>query len=308
MNPEVSVIICTHQPKLHYFERVLESLRLQTLPPECWELLIIDNASAPPLPASLAPAWHPAAQIIAEPQPGLGSARVCGMAHSTAPLLIFVDDDNVLDPDYLEVAVRIARDWPMLGVWGGQQIAEFETPPPKWAEPYLGYLALRTLDEDVWSRIPFDKRTLPFGAGMCVRRCVADKYREITGANGSQRLTLDRQGNHLYGAVDLDISLTARDSGLGSGLFQDLKLLHLISAGRLTESYFLRLLEDLAYSQEWMEHLRGFPRKTEDRSDLLFRRYKLLRTEARARRFAQAAEQGAALARREILAIEGTLP
>ncbi len=305
MNPAISVIICTHNPRAAYLDRVLEGLRCQTFPLERWELLLIDNASAPSLPASLAPAWHPAARVIAEPTPGLGSARVCGMAHAVAPLLVFVDDDNVLEPDYLETAARIAEEWPRLGVWGGQSIGEFEAPPPAWAEPYLGYLALRTLDEDTWSKIPFDKQTFPFGAGMCVRRNVAERYREIAGAQGGQRLALDRKGAHLYGAVDLDISLTARDAGLGSGLFTGLRLVHLIPAARLTEDYFLRLLEDLAYSQTWMEHIRGFPKKTECRSEFLFRRYKLLRTDARSRRLALAGERGVATAEREIRAAAG---
>jgi glycosyltransferase involved in cell wall biosynthesis len=41
----VSVIICTHNPRPHYLSRVPAALRSQTLPMEQWELLVIDNAS-----------------------------------------------------------------------------------------------------------------------------------------------------------------------------------------------------------------------------------------------------------------------
>ena len=40
--------------------------------------------------------------------------------------IVYVDDDNLLAPDYLAEVVRIAREWPELGAWGGHIEAEFE--------------------------------------------------------------------------------------------------------------------------------------------------------------------------------------
>jgi glycosyltransferase involved in cell wall biosynthesis len=45
----VSVILCTHNPRPDYLDRVLASLRGQTLPAEQWEFLLVDNASRQPL-------------------------------------------------------------------------------------------------------------------------------------------------------------------------------------------------------------------------------------------------------------------
>ena len=42
---ELSVIICTHNPRLDYLGRVLDALREQTLGKEQWELVVVDNAS-----------------------------------------------------------------------------------------------------------------------------------------------------------------------------------------------------------------------------------------------------------------------
>jgi len=42
---KVSVIVCTHNPRLEYLSRTLEALREQMLPKGEWELLVIDNAS-----------------------------------------------------------------------------------------------------------------------------------------------------------------------------------------------------------------------------------------------------------------------
>ncbi|MGA2852681.1 MAG: glycosyltransferase, partial [Verrucomicrobiota bacterium] len=46
---EISIIICTHNPREDYLRRVLEALRAQTLPARDWELLLVDNASEKPL-------------------------------------------------------------------------------------------------------------------------------------------------------------------------------------------------------------------------------------------------------------------
>lgn len=304
---EASVIICTHSPRPAYFARVMDGLGAQTIPPERWELLVIDNASDPALPPGMMPAWHPRARLIVESQLGLGRARLRAIREAAAPILIFVDDDNVLAANYLELALQIGRDWPILGAWGGQAIGEFETPLPGWAEPYIGYLGLRVFEEDVWSNVRFDKRTLPIGAGMCIRREVGEKFAEIAAASHPRRLGFDRSGSNLFGANDTDLGLTVGDLGLGSGAFRELKLTHLIPSVRLTEPYFLRLLEDLAYSQTWVEFFRGFPERIKCRSDRLLRSYQLFWAEPRSRRFTLAEIRGVEKAQREIAAHRASL-
>ena len=42
---DISVIVCTHNPRTDYFRRVLNALDAQTLPKNNWELLVVDNAS-----------------------------------------------------------------------------------------------------------------------------------------------------------------------------------------------------------------------------------------------------------------------
>src|SRR5689334_750738 len=98
--PAASVIICTHNPRPDYFDRVLDALRSQTLPPEAWELLVIDNASQVPLSRSLDISWHPAARHILERELGVAYARRRGIKEASSELIVFVDDDNVLDKQY----------------------------------------------------------------------------------------------------------------------------------------------------------------------------------------------------------------
>ena len=118
---QATVVICTHNPRPHYLSRVLYALRAQTLPPEEWELLLIDNASNNPLTAGKYDlSWHPCARHVREEELGLAWARLRGMHEAAANLLVFVDDDNVLDVNYLREAIRNrarVADAGRLGQW-----------------------------------------------------------------------------------------------------------------------------------------------------------------------------------------------
>src|ERR1700758_1202661 len=105
--PELSIVICTHNPRLEYLSRTLEALRVQTLPVAEWELLLIDNASRSPVAASVNLTWHPNGRHVKEEVLGLTPARLRGIQETQGQLLVFVDDDSVLEPSYLEIAMRI---------------------------------------------------------------------------------------------------------------------------------------------------------------------------------------------------------
>jgi hypothetical protein len=48
----VSVIICTHNPRMDYLARALAALKEQTLPKELWELLLASMLAFQPWPLS----------------------------------------------------------------------------------------------------------------------------------------------------------------------------------------------------------------------------------------------------------------
>ncbi|HWN11858.1 MAG TPA: glycosyltransferase [Pyrinomonadaceae bacterium] len=247
MSAQLSVITCSHNPRSEYLEQVVNALRTQTLPADRWEYLLIDNASAEPLNSRVDISWHPNARHIREPQLGLTHARLRGISESTGEVLVFVDDDNVLDPDFLEQALKISEEWPRLGTWAGQTRPGFEAPPPDWTRRYWGRLVIREFDSDRWSNGPSDADAMPCGAGMCVRRSVADYYLELH-KSGKRSVMMDRAGSSLISGGDSDMAICACDLGMGMGMFASLKLTHLIPPDRLTEDYLVRLVEGLAYS------------------------------------------------------------
>jgi hypothetical protein len=255
---KVDVIICTHNARRDYFERCLAALRAQTLPANRWSLLIVDNVSDRPVAASIDVSWHPYARIVREPTLGLTPARLRGIRESAADILVFVDDDNVLAPDYLLSAMTIAEKHPYLGAWSGQCLPEFDVPPPDWTRLYWGTLCIREFDRDVWSNLPLLPATMPCGAGLCVRREVAVDYLSLYDC-GARSIILDRMGSSLVSSGDNDLAACACDRGLGVGLFCLLKLVHLIPPQRLTEDYLCRLVEGIEYSSAILLAERGIP-------------------------------------------------
>jgi glycosyltransferase involved in cell wall biosynthesis len=252
----LSAIVCTHNPRPDYLLRCLTALEAQTLPKEKWELIVVDNASAPERVPRPDLSWHPRGRLVQEEKLGLTPARMRGIRETTGELLVFVDDDNVLDVDFLETTLRTAEEKPFLGSWSGQSRPGFEEIPPKWTRRYWGSLVIREFDTDVWSNLPRLPNTMPCGAGLCVRRSVARHYLQLH-ESGKRSFQFDRAGGSLLSGGDNDLAGCACDIGLGVGLIASLKLTHLISPERLTVDYLARLAEGIHYSSTLLDSWYG---------------------------------------------------
>jgi glycosyltransferase involved in cell wall biosynthesis len=250
----LSVIICTHNPNMLLLDRVLNALRNQTLALTSWNLVIVDNSSETPVEEFLKIEWHPSARIVREDKLGLTNARIRGIQETSEEFLIFVDDDNILASDYLETTQRIGLANPALGAWGGSTIGEFESKPPGWF--HVSILGIREIKEDKWSRSTVDLSDCPIGAGITIRREVADAFVRNCHTE-SIRMMLGRTGKSLMGCEDFDLAFTACDLGLERGVFKDLRLVHFIPRQRLTEEYFIRMKEGLACSMVLLSAIRN---------------------------------------------------
>jgi len=266
---------------------------------------VIDNQSSEPLAGRVDLTWHPAARVIREETLGLTPARCRGISESLARILVFVDDDNVLEPNYLEESLAIAHVFPMIGAWGGNIIPEFEVAPAEELKPYLGMLALRNYDSNLWSNDPGHWQAQPCGAGLCAKREVVGRYvEELTG--NRLRLQLGRRGESLASCEDSDIVLTATSIGLGFGIFTTLKLTHLIPARRVEQAYLLKLAEALAESGGLLNYARGSSELCSEThpKDWLRHLYHLICLPSLPRRFYSARRRGLKRARKQLAHID----
>ena len=256
---DLSVIIPTHCPHPGRLRRTLAALHRQTLPADRWETVIVDNASSPALNAGDLAAVAPAnLRLVSEPVLGLTRARRAGFSSARADLVILVDDDNVLAPDYLAQVLALFGANPRIGALGGRSLPEFEVAPPGWVREFDGLIACRDLGSH--SLVSHGLRPAgaarneypdfaPIGAGMALRR---DAIQSWLAESASGQLT-DRRGRELSSGGDNDLVLHLLRAGWDVGYFPELSLTHLIPAGRLEPSYLCRLNRGIQKS--WMQVL-----------------------------------------------------
>lgn len=256
---DLSVIIPTHRPHPGRLRRTLAALARQTLPAARWECVLVDNASVPPVdPAEWSTVGPAGLRVVVERRLGLTAARRAGVAATTAPIIVMVDDDNELAPDYLERVLAHFAAQPRVGALGGRSRPEFETPPADWKREFDDLIACRDLGPNLivadgtpapgsGLRLAYP-RCAPIGAGLAVRREALAPWLADTG----YRLT-DRRGSDLSSSGDNDIILHLLGAGWQVAYCPDLSLTHLIPAGRLEVDYLGRLNRGIQRS--WMQVL-----------------------------------------------------
>lgn len=256
---KLSVIIPSHNSRADFLARVLNGLRAQRLAYSAWELLVIDNASREPLISRLDLSGFPNARLlrveVPEAEASLVGARCRGINGSTGDVLVFVDDDNVLAPDYLQHCAAIAVAWPRLGAWGGNIVLEYEDPANRLPAALEPLLCCRKVTEPLWSNVKDHHASTPWGAGLCVRREVALAYLRRLECEPDRR-GLDPVGRQMRFGGDTDLVYTGLLLGYGKGVFPELLLTHLIPSKRCDLAYQERALEAHGYSSvlhQWLD-------------------------------------------------------
>jgi glycosyltransferase involved in cell wall biosynthesis len=182
----VSVVLCTwnHARSL---ARTLTSLA-ELAPPGCaWELVVVDNGATDDTAAVLHD-WRGRLPLRVEREPrlGLAYARNTGMAKASGELVVFTDDDVLVDRAWLAVYVDAARRHPEADYFGGHVEACFEASPPAWLR--ANQTALRPMLCTVTVREPraIGATEQPLGPNMAFRRRVlgATRFDERLGRRG----------------------------------------------------------------------------------------------------------------------------
>lgn len=102
MTAQVSVIIPVYNDPTG-IDICLAALSSQTYPSDYYEVIVIDNASNPPIRLDLA--FSKNARLVACPTPGSYAARNAGIAAASGEVLAFTDADCVPDRDWISAGV-----------------------------------------------------------------------------------------------------------------------------------------------------------------------------------------------------------
>lgn len=256
----LSVVICTYNPNVDILSPVLKALKIQSLPINNWELIIVDNNSSINSVQELEIAWHTDSKIVVEKNQGLAYARIRGVQEAKYELIVFIDDDNVADENYLQRCIEIQNSNNNLGIFGGKALPVFyKHQPPNWVVDFTGLLGCRDLGQNELRTQVVDNKVVaypsfsPIGTGMCIRKTVFMLYvAEIR--NDNFRQNLGRKGKALTSGEDNDIVITALKNGWQVAYFPQLLINHLIPEKRTSKKYLAAM--NFAQNKSWVALLR----------------------------------------------------
>jgi len=257
---ELSVVLCTYNPRQDFLGLALRSVGAQSLDYSRWEFIVVDNNSSPALDASVmsSVAGCPV-HLVKQSLQGLTHARVAGLEAAQGKVIVFVDDDNELQKDYLSEVVRIAGDHPGVGVFGGITEGSLERPVGKVKGSFLPQLGIRNYgDERIEGKGDAWGEWEPIGAGMVVRREVGEAYLNFVHQRSDAGL-LGRSGNNLMSGEDSLFSRLADSLDLRCSYEPSLRLRHYMSAERLGYRYLARLVYGHGRSYVILAQLLGEP-------------------------------------------------
>lgn len=133
-SPEISVVVPTFN-RAELLGQVVSCLEKQTLPPEQFEVIFVDDGSSdntPEVLARLAAASSLEFRTIRTANQGAAKARNVGWQAAAAPFVAFLDDDCVAARGWLEAGLAMLRSDGRLGVVQGRTIIPEGTPLSAW--------------------------------------------------------------------------------------------------------------------------------------------------------------------------------
>jgi len=238
----VSLIICCHN-SAKLLPKALANIRNQRASGDLeWEVLVVDNASTDDTAQVAYNCWSgdvPASlRVVEEPNLGLCHARERGFTEAKFEAVSFIDDDNLICPDWVAVVSEAMAMNPAVGAIGSVNRAISDVPLPQWFRRYCEFYACWASSE--LSAVP----TMLNGAGMTIRKSVWEELRN----NGFESRLTDRVGTRLSSCGDLELGLAIKLAGWKILIEPRLQLDHHMLAERLKWSYLRRLMRGVGES------------------------------------------------------------
>jgi glycosyltransferase involved in cell wall biosynthesis len=239
--PSLVLVICTYN-NAALLDRTLIAISKQQVASEVnWQVLVVDNNCTDETVAvverHIQSGKIPGLRIISEPKQGLTYARLCGVNNTTGDWIAFVDDDCLLQEDWVTQATQFATIHPDCGAFGGKVILDWESPPPVFVPKY-GY----SFAQQEHGEQPKQVSCL-VGAGIVIRRSA---LRNIGWIN--KQFMTDRVGKKLISGGDVELALRLA-SQYELWYNPECKLIHTIPSKRISTKYLMKINYGLGTSQ-----------------------------------------------------------
>jgi len=237
----ISVIVCCYNSAARLPETI-RHLALQQVPAEIpWEVIIINNSSTDDTPAIAKIEWDKyqlpqvGFKIVDEEKPGLSNAREKGINTSVFNYIVFCDDDNLLNKNYLNIAFNILAKNDNIAAVGGQSTAISDVTIPAWFESSKNNYAV---GQQAKNSGDVTCRKYLWGSGITIR-----KERYIKAFLNFPSILTGRKGDELSSGEDSEMCMRFILMGYQLYYSDELIFKHYIAAERLTDSYNKKLVE-----------------------------------------------------------------
>jgi glycosyltransferase involved in cell wall biosynthesis len=219
-----------------------------------WELLVVNNNCTDDTDAVAA--RHGDAlplRLLHETKQGLSNARNCAIEHTRGDLLVWTDDDVLVEPDWLTEYLAAETAFPDAGFFGGTVDPWFAVEPPAWVRRNLdqlqGPFAIRQLGPGVR---PLAANEIPFGANMAFRTALIRGHRFDP--------ALGRIGTGMLSGEEAELVARLRKQGHPGVWVGTARVRHYIAADRMTAAYVWKFFHGLGRTKQRVApHDRGVP-------------------------------------------------
>ncbi len=250
---KLSIIISTYN-NAQSLVRTLASVAEQEADKSMWECVVVNNASTDNTEALFQEfaSQHQELnlRLVNEPKQGLSYARNCGIAESKGDILVFIDDDETVNREFVSAYIDIFDNHGAF-VGAGAVVPRYDSARPKWMSYYTEKMIANpiNLGNEV---VTITSKITPAGGNMAFNREIFNLY-------GGFNTALGRKGEALLGGEENDMFDRVRSLGERVFYAPNAVVYHHIADKKLTPDYF----DKLAYGVGVSKRLRAEHNGTE---------------------------------------------
>lgn len=241
---KLSIIICTYN-RAKYIRPLLDSIVANDLPKQEYEIILVDNNCTDNTREICSTFAYDHSDVMfrytIEPEQGLSAARNKGIKEATGDILVYIDDDAIVDTWYLRTITEyMDKNYDCMAC-GGPIIPLYETEEPKWMSHWTKELLTAYMYFGDKVRV-YPGERYPGGGNAAYR---AQVFEEV----GLFNTDLGRKGDSLMGAEEKDIFDKMRAKAWRPIYLPQMILHHIIPQKKLEQDYFDRLTLQMGKSE-----------------------------------------------------------
>jgi len=248
----VSIIVCCYN-SVDRLPATLDHLKSQVVPEHIpWEVIVVDNGSTDQTAEVARTLWGDLPgvpfRVVSQPTPGLIYARIKGFETAKYEFVSFVDDDNWVAPNWVQMVYEKMIEFPQAGQVGGRSEAVYESDPPIWFKKIPWSFGI---GEQAEFEGELGKGAVLWGTGAHRKSAWLNLQ-----AKGFSPLLTGRKGSQQLSGEDLEIGYSLLITGWKLYYTPDLVFKHYMPSSRFNKRKYLQMRRGYGRSSVYLNMYR----------------------------------------------------